>query len=117
MSEADPERQSSPVLTLAFGTTIAMWIVAYLAMLGPGRVLGGNTAAGGEQRNADPGKIEFRQVFHHHRPAAELHGIAGRPGAGQGMQLADREVPLVQNLQHGLTNQAGRPYNCNVILF
>ena len=50
-----------------------------------------------------------------HILALELQGLTCAALAGQGDQLTNGEVPLLQNLDHFLTHSAGGAENCNSI--
>ena len=70
-------------------------------------MLAGNAAARREQAEIDTLEIERGQIPHAVGLAAETHRLAHRPLAGKRNQLADGEPTFLQDLEHGLANEAG----------
>ena len=74
---------------------------------GSGCELPGDVAARREQRDVDTLKGLLSELLDHDPLTAEVDGLAGRAGAGQRLELADREGALVHGGDEFGANSAG----------
>ena len=81
-----------------------------------GREFGGQRPAGGKQADPRLGEVELVKALHPHRLAPKLQALAFRALAGQQEQPVHGKVPLLKNLQQGLSDRARGPGDGHVDL-
>jgi hypothetical protein len=81
-----------------------------------GRVHRRHRGARREQADLHLREIELGEVLDHQHAITELHPAARGTAAGHGIDLADREFALREDLQHGLADRTRRTHHRHIVL-